>query len=44
MPTERHPMAVTAGTPVELVQSVYSRLAANVATGRERLGRPLSLA
>ena len=37
-------MAVTAGTPIELVQSVYSRLAANVATGRERLGRPLSLA
>ena len=37
-------MAVTAGTPVELVEAVYARLAANVATGRSRLGRPLTLA
>ena len=37
-------MAVTAGTPVELVEAVYAKLAANVATGRSRLGRPLTLA
>ncbi|MEY3588837.1 MAG: hypothetical protein RJA47_1433 [Actinomycetota bacterium] len=37
-------MAVTAGTPVELVEAVYSKLTANVKTGRERLGRPLTLA
>ena len=37
-------MSVSAGTPLDLVQSVYSRLAANVATGRQRLGRPLTLA
>jgi aconitate hydratase len=38
------PMAVSAGTPIELVEGVYSKLSANVALGRERLGRPLSLA
>ncbi len=37
-------MTVTAGTPIELVQGVYSSLPANVALGRERLGRPLTLA
>ncbi|MEY4161423.1 MAG: aconitase [Actinomycetota bacterium] len=37
-------MAVTAGTPIELVEAVYAKLAANVATGRSRLGRPLTLA
>jgi aconitate hydratase len=37
-------MAVSAGTPIELVEGVYSKLSANVALGRERLGRPLSLA
>ena len=42
---ERLPsMAVTAGTPVELVEAVYSKLTANVKIGRERLGRPLTLA
>jgi aconitate hydratase len=37
-------MAVSAGTPIELVEGVYSKLSANAALGRERLGRPLSLA
>jgi aconitate hydratase len=37
-------MAVTAGTPIELVEAVYAKLAANAATGRSRLGRPLTLA
>ena len=36
-------MAVTAGTPIELVNGVYDKLAARVALGRRRLGRPLSL-
>ena len=36
-------MAITAGTPIELVQGVYSTLAARVAAGRKRLGRPLTL-
>jgi aconitate hydratase len=36
-------MAVTAGTPIELVQGVYARLAQRTAAGRERLGRPLTL-
>ena len=35
-------MAVTASTPIELVQGVYSRLADRVAAGRTRLGRPLT--
>jgi len=37
-------MAVTASTPVELVQAVYERLPESVRIGRERLGRPLTLA
>ena len=36
-------MAVTAGTPIELVQNVYGRLAQRVEAGRARLGRPLTL-
>ncbi|MGE0878020.1 MAG: aconitate hydratase [Acidimicrobiia bacterium] len=36
-------MAVSAGTPIELVQGVYSTLPDAVATGRRRLGRPLTL-
>jgi len=36
-------MAVTAGTPIELVAEVYSSLAERVALGRSRLGRPLTL-
>jgi aconitate hydratase len=37
-------MTVTANTPIELVESVYATLPANAALGRERLGRPLTLA
>src|SRR6516165_4128230 len=40
----RCPMAVTASTPVELVNAVYARLGQRAALGRERLGRPLTLA
>ena len=36
-------MAVTAGTPIELVDGVYAKLPARVAIGRRRLGRPLTL-
>ncbi len=36
-------MAVTAGTPIELVEGVYARLPGRVALGRTRLGRPLTL-
>ena len=36
-------MAVTAGTPIELVQGVYGRLIERSALGRNRLGRPLTL-
>ena len=36
-------MAVTAGTPIELVQGVYAKLAQRVEIGRRRLGRPLTL-
>ena len=36
--------AVTASTPVELIDSVYARLPERVAIGRRRLGRPLTLA
>ena len=36
-------MAISAGTPIELVNNVYDKLAANVAIGRDRLGRPLTL-
>ena len=37
-------MAVTASTPIELVQGVYGRLAERAALGRQRLGRPLTFA
>ena len=37
-------MAVTAGTPIELVEQVYSCLPDRVATAGRRLGRPLTLA
>jgi aconitate hydratase len=37
-------MAVTATTPLELVEQVYAQLPDRVATGRRRLGRPLTLA
>ncbi len=36
-------MAVTAGTPIELVEGVYSRLPGRAEIGRARLGRPLTL-
>ena len=36
-------MAVTATTPIELVQAVYERLPERLATGRARLGHPLTL-
>ena len=36
-------MAVSATTPIELVEGVYSRLADRVALGRTRLERPLTL-
>jgi aconitate hydratase len=36
-------MAVTASTPIALVEQVYGRLADRVAQGRERIGRPLTL-
>jgi len=35
---------VTASTPLELIDEVYARLDDRVATGRRRLGRPLTLA
>jgi len=37
-------MTVSAGTPISLVNAVYATLPVNVALGRERLGRPLTLA
>ena len=37
-------MAVAANTPIELINTVYDRLAARTALGRERLGRPLTFA
>ncbi len=37
-------MAVTANTPIDLIESVYRRLPERVALGRQRLGRPLTLA
>ncbi len=37
-------MAVTAGTPIELVEKVYATLPGRAALGRTRLGRPLTLA
>ncbi|MEY2422512.1 MAG: aconitate hydratase [Acidimicrobiaceae bacterium] len=36
-------MAVTAGTPLSLVEQVYDRLDDRVALGRSRLGRPMTL-
>src|SRR4051812_19146068 len=36
-------MAVTAGTPLSLVEQVYDRLADRVTLGRTRLGRPMTL-
>ena len=36
-------MAVTAGTPIELVHGVYGRLTERSELGRQRLGRPLTL-
>ena len=36
-------MTVSAGTPIELVNGVYAKLPKNVALGRKRLGRPLTL-
>jgi aconitate hydratase len=37
-------MTVSAGTPISLVNAVYATLPTNAALGRERLGRPLTLA
>src|SRR5918996_4517243 len=37
-------MAVSATTPIHLVDQVYARLPERVALGRERLGRPLTFA
>ncbi|NCX18267.1 MAG: aconitate hydratase, partial [Acidimicrobiia bacterium] len=37
-------MAVSANTPIALVNEVYAKLPGNVAVARERLGRPLTLA
>ena len=37
-------MAVTAGTPLELIDGVYATLPDRVATGRRRAGRPLTYA
>ena len=37
-------MAVTAGTPIELVDKAYATLPERAALGRKRLGRPLTLA
>src|SRR3954470_4171697 len=36
-------MAVTASTPIELINEVYARLAERVAAGRAHEGRPLTL-
>jgi len=37
-------MSVSATTPIELVEAVYAKLPGNAQLGRERLGRPLTLA
>lgn len=37
-------MPVAANTPIDLIENVYSNLAANMAMGREKLGRSLTLA
>ena len=36
-------MAVTAGTPIQLIDEVYGRLPDRVTTARERMKRPLAL-
>ena len=36
--------APSASTPIALVEEVYARLPERVALGRERLGRPMTLA
>ncbi len=36
--------SISSGTPVELVNTVYATLAERVSLGRQRLGRPLTLA
>lgn len=36
-------MTSGAGTPINLVTAVYSKLGKNIALGRKRLGRPLTL-
>ncbi len=36
-------MAVTASTPLELVETLYAALPERVAVARRRLGRPLTL-
>ncbi|MEY3358715.1 MAG: aconitase [Actinomycetota bacterium] len=36
-------MAVSANTPIALVNDVYAKLPGNVAVARKRLGRPLTL-
>jgi aconitate hydratase len=40
--TKGNTMAVTAGTPIELVEGVYATLPDRAAIGRRRLGRPLT--
>ena len=37
-------MAVAASTPIELIENVYANLDENIALGREKLGRGLTLA
>ena len=37
-------MAVAASTPIELIENVYANLDDNIALGREKLGRGLTLA
>ncbi len=37
-------MAVAANTPLDLIETVYAKLGANVAIGRQRLGRSMTLA
>ena len=37
-------MPVAANTPIDLIENVYANLAANMAMGREKLGRSLTLA
>src|SRR5690606_38835280 len=42
--TEESDMAVTASTPIELVEGVYARFDERIDAARARLGRPLTLA